>query len=124
MQVPPVLPIDLTAIVAVVMGISIVLIPVAGLTLRFAIKPAVDAIARSFEHQGLEDTVGILERRLGVLERQVESLETTVGRLAEAVEFQNELQAGRVRSSLPAGEPPANPSAGEPSGRESSGSAT
>ena len=99
-----VLPIDLTAIIAIVMGISIVLIPVAGLTLRFAIKPAVEAIAKSFEHHGLEDTVGILERRLGILERQMESMETTVNRLADAVEFQNELQAGRARSSLPSGE--------------------
>lgn len=106
MQVPPVLPIDLTAIVAIVMGISIILIPVAGLTLRFAIKPAVEAIARSFEHRGLEDTVAVLERRLEVLERQVESMDTTVNRLAEAVEFQNELQAGRRQSSLPVGEPP------------------
>lgn len=99
-----VLPIDLTAIVAIVMGVSIVLIPVAGLTLRFAIKPAVEAIARSFEHRGLEDTVGILERRLGILERQMESVETTVNRLAEAVEFQNELQSGRTGSSLPPGQ--------------------
>lgn len=105
MQVPPVLPIDVTAIVALVMGISIILIPVAGLTLRFAIKPAVEAIARSFEHRGLEDTVSVMERRLGILERQMESMETTVNRLADVVEFQNELHAGQPPPSLPPDEP-------------------
>ena len=42
----PVLPIDLTAIVAIVMGMLVVLIPVAGLTARFALKPVVEALAR------------------------------------------------------------------------------
>ena len=40
----PVLPIDLTAIVAVIMGISIVLVPVIGLTARFALKPLVQSM--------------------------------------------------------------------------------
>lgn len=88
-------PVDLTEIVAVVMGVSIVLIPVAGLTLRFAIKPVVEAIGRSLESHGLEDTVGVLERRMEIIERQLESTDTSVARLAEAVEFQKELQAGR-----------------------------
>ena len=35
------LPIDLTEIVAIVLGISIVLVPVIGLTARFALGPAV-----------------------------------------------------------------------------------
>lgn len=93
-------PVDLTEIVAVVMGVSIVLIPVAGLTLRFAIKPVVEAIGRSLESHGLEDTVGVLERRMEILERQLESTDTSVGRLAEAVEFQKELQAGRSSTPL------------------------
>lgn len=101
-----VLPIDLTAIVAIVLGMSVILIPVAGLTLRFAIKPAVEALAKSFEHHGLEDTVAILERRMGLLENQLESVDTTVNRLADAVEFQNELQAGKAKTSLPSGESP------------------
>jgi hypothetical protein len=39
LQGPPILPIDLTALLAVFMGISIVLIPVLGITARFALKP-------------------------------------------------------------------------------------
>ena len=119
---PEILPINVEGIIAIVMGISIVLIPVAGLTLRFAIKPSVEALARAFEHKGLEDTVSILERRMGFLESQMESMEHTVNRLAEAVEFQNELQSGRDRppTSLPPGSPPAGTGT-ESAGRDAPG---
>ena len=36
-------PIDLTALVATILGISIVLVPVIGLTARFALAPTVEA---------------------------------------------------------------------------------
>ena len=99
-----ILPVDLTAVIATIMGISIVLIPVAGLTLRFAIKPFVEAIAQNFERQGLEDTVTIVERRLSLLESRIESMEGTMHRLAEAVEFQNELRSGTPPRVLPTGD--------------------
>jgi hypothetical protein len=96
-----VMPIDLTAIVAIVMVFSCALIPIAGITLRFAIKPAVEALVKAFDNRGLEDTVGVLERRLGLLEHQMDSIDSTVHRLAEALEFQNELQSGRTEEPLP-----------------------
>ena len=97
-----VLPIDLEAIIAIVMGVSIVLIPVAGITARFALKPTVEAFAKLFEHKGLEDTVAILERRMSLLETQMESMDTSLNRIAEAVEFDYELRrGGSVRASLP-----------------------
>lgn len=97
-------PVDLTAIVAIVMVFSCALIPIAGFTLRFAIKPAVEALAKTFENRGLEDTVGVLERRLGLIESQMDSVESSVHRLAEAVEFQNQLRADADPGSLPAPE--------------------
>lgn len=102
-----VLPIDLTAIVAIVMGMLVVLIPVAGLTLRFALKPTVEAIARLFEHKGVEEQVTILERRMSLLEAQMESVESSVGRIADVLEFDRELGRGRPRASLPESEPTA-----------------
>jgi hypothetical protein len=39
-----VLPIDLTALLAIFMGVSIVLVPVIGITARFALKPTVEAL--------------------------------------------------------------------------------
>ena len=89
-----VMPIDLTALLAVFMGISIVLVPVIGITARFALKPTVEALARLFEHRGIEDTVAILERRMALMEQQMESLDASVKRLAEAAEFHQALKSG------------------------------
>lgn len=82
-----VMPIDLTAIISVVMGISIVLIPVIGLTARFALKPTVEALSRIFEGKGRDETLRMLERRVALLEQQVDAVETSVGRLEEASRF-------------------------------------
>jgi len=87
------LPIDLVGLVATIMGISIVLIPVIGLTARFALKPTVEALSKFFEHKGLDDTVHILERRLALMEQQIEAMESSVNRLAEVQEFHRELDA-------------------------------
>jgi hypothetical protein len=89
-----VLPVDLVALVGTIMGISIVLFPVIGLTARFALKPTVEAFGRFFEHKELDESVHILERRMSLLEQQIQSLESTMEHLAEATEFHNALQSG------------------------------
>lgn len=89
-----VLPVDIVALVAVFMGISIVLIPVIGITARFALKPTVEALARLFEHKGLEDTVGVMERRMALLESQMESIDHSVKQISEAVDFHRALASG------------------------------
>lgn len=96
-----VLPIDLTAIIATIMGISIVLIPVAGLTARFAFKPLVESLARMFEHRGMEETLAIAERRIALLEQQVEGLESTVRQIEETQSFDRQLRAGDARPGEP-----------------------
>lgn len=97
-----ILPVDIVALVASVMGISIVLVPVIGLTARFALKPVVEALAKVFESRGLDDTVGVLERRMALMEQQIEAMEGSVRRIAEATEFHRELETG----SVPAASPP------------------
>jgi len=87
-------PIDLAEIVAIVLGISIILIPVLGLTARFALKPTVEALGRFFEAKGTDETLEVLERRIALLEHQIEGLESTVRRLDEAAEFQERLRSG------------------------------
>lgn len=89
-----VLPIDLTAIIAVIMGILVVLIPVAGLTARFALKPVVEALGGFFAAKGQEETVKILERRVAFLEQQLESMEHSLTRLEEVSEFHERLESG------------------------------
>lgn len=89
-----VMPVDLVGLLAVFMGISIVLVPVIGITARFALKPTVEALARLFESRGVEDNVAILERRMALLEQQMESLDGSVKQLAEVADFHRQLGAG------------------------------
>ncbi len=90
-----ILPVDLTSVIAVIMGISIILIPVIGLTARFALKPTVEALSRIMESRGAAEATQILERRTALLETQIETLEASLKRLEERSRFDAELQAGR-----------------------------
>lgn len=87
-------PVDLVGLVATIMGISIVLIPVIGVTARFALKPTVEALSKLFEHKGLDETVGIMDRRMALMEQQIESMEHSVRRLTEVAEFHQQLRSG------------------------------
>lgn len=89
-----VMPIDLTSIIATVMGISIVLIPVIGLTARFALKPVVEALARVMEARGTNESLQMVDRRIALLESQMESMETTLKRLDETSAFDAQLRSG------------------------------
>lgn len=89
-----VMPVDLTALIASVMGISIVLIPVIGLTARFALKPTVEALGRFFESKGAEDSLRLVERRLDLMEQHMELLQNSMDRIADAAEFDAKLQRG------------------------------
>jgi hypothetical protein len=101
----PVAPIDVVSLVATIMGISVVLIPVIGLTARFALKPTVEALGKFLEGKSSEQVVGILERRVALLEQQVESMESAVQRVEAVAEFHRQLDApGEASSaSLPPG---------------------
>jgi hypothetical protein len=106
-----ILPIDLTALVATILGISIVLIPVIGLTARFALKPTVDALGRVLEHKGLDDTINILERRLELQEHLIDSLQASVQQIEEASDT-HAVQERSSQGALPSG----GPGAGVPDG--------
>jgi hypothetical protein len=87
------LPIDLTSLVAVVLGISIVLIPVIGLTARYALSPTVEAFAKLFETKGNDEAIRILERRMELQEQEIALLSQTIRSLTEAREFERQLGA-------------------------------
>jgi hypothetical protein len=78
------------------LGIMTILIPIAGLTARFALKPIVEAIARMREAQAGISTreVGLLEQRLALLEQQHQALEHEVERIAEIKDFDRQLTSG------------------------------
>jgi sensor histidine kinase YesM len=89
-----VMPVDITEIVAIIMGMSVVLIPVAGITARFALKPLVESLIRVFEVKGMEETLAITERRMALMEQQMEALEQQVHHLEETKRFDRRLEAG------------------------------
>lgn len=89
-----VLPIDLTEIVTMVLAMSVVLIPVAGATARFALKPLVESLGKVNEVRGVEETVAITERRVALLEQQLEALDSTMRRLEAGDAFDRALKSG------------------------------
>ena len=88
-----ILPIDITALVATILGISIVLIPVIGVTARFALKPAVEAVSRLFENRNTHEAIQILERRMELQEHQIEALQNALRSLTEERDFDRQLAA-------------------------------
>lgn len=89
----PVIPIDVTAVVAVVMFSLVILIPIAGITARFALKPIAEAVARVKEAQGSTRELGLLQQRVDLLEQQVGVMESDLHRLREVQEFHARLKS-------------------------------
>ncbi len=87
------MPIDWTGLVAVAGGILIVLVPIIGITARFALKPIVEAIARFREMEGSGQQMEIMQQRLELMEAQLSNMESEVHRLREVSEFQAKLQS-------------------------------
>ena len=87
---------DLTGLVAVTLGCLIVLVPIAGITARFALKPIVESIAKMRELQG--GTTGrelnVLEQRVALLEQQHQALEGSIQRIGELKDFDRQLKSG------------------------------
>ncbi|MEJ2339373.1 MAG: hypothetical protein P8Y15_10805 [Gemmatimonadales bacterium] len=100
------LPIDVTGVIAVVMGMMVVLIPIAGLTARFALKPIAEAVARMRDGQGSDRQLGLIEQRLSLLEQQLTGVELDVRRLEEYSAFDRELGGRAKPEALPAAERP------------------
>jgi hypothetical protein len=84
----------LTGLVAVVLGCLTVLIPIAGLTARFALKPIVESFAKMKEMQGGQQETHHLEQRIAHLEQQYQLLENSVTRIGELKDFDKQLGTG------------------------------
>ncbi len=86
-----ILPIDIVALVSAVLGISIVLVPVIGITARFALSPTVEALSKLFESRSKDESLRILERRMELQEQEITMLTQAVRSLAEGQEFDRAL---------------------------------
>jgi hypothetical protein len=82
---------DIPAIIGVTGGILIVLVPVAGLTARFALKPVIDAFARNLQGRHSNEAVQLVERRLALLEQELTALRTDLQQVGDAKEFYRKL---------------------------------
>jgi DNA-binding transcriptional MerR regulator len=91
---PTVQPVDLVALSAVILGCLSFLIPIAGLTARFAIKPIAEALSHARDSSSDRESVQLLERRLALLEQEVhgvQELRAELARVMEDLEFQKQL---------------------------------
>lgn len=93
-------PVDLTEVIGVTLGMLVVLIPVAGVTLRFAAKPLVDALVQSgllsrTPQSASEGELGRLQRRVLELEQQVAKLKAAEPIAALDAELSSELRRAR-----------------------------
>jgi hypothetical protein len=83
---------DDKAIVVIFVGLSLVL-PVAALSIRIALKPIVESIARLMELRGGQQVSDLLERRVTLLEQEVQVLRAENTRLQEERDFYNQLES-------------------------------
>ncbi len=89
----PVLIEALIPIVAIVMGMLTVLIPITGLTLRFALKPIAESVAKMREAEGAGRELSLVVQRVALLEQQIAGMDTSIERLVEADDFRTRLEA-------------------------------
>ena len=83
---------DLTGLVAVLIFGGAVLAPVLALSVRFALKPVVEAWVRIRQEGGASSKeLAMQERRMALLEQEIHSLQRTVQELADAEDFRRRL---------------------------------
>ena len=86
----------LIPIIAILMLGMAVLIPVAGMTARYALKPILEALAQFKGSQVPDNRVGFLEQRLALLEEQFHAVEREHQRLLDESEFRRELESPKA----------------------------
>ena len=83
---------DLTGLAAVLLMGGAVLVPVVALSVRFALKPVVDAWVRiRQETGGSTREMAMQDRRMALLEQEIQGLQRTVQELADADDFRRRL---------------------------------
>ncbi len=74
--------VDLTLITAIWMGGSVLLVPLAGLTARYGLKPLLDSVARMRAADRSAGNEAELDVRFAAVERRLRDLAQSVDRLA------------------------------------------
>lgn len=86
------MPIDWVALIGVTGAMLVLIIPVLGLTARFALKPIVEAFQMSRgTGPGSAEQLNLLAQQVGAIETRLEAMEHDLQLLAEAREFDEKL---------------------------------
>ena len=102
---------ELIGLSAVVLGGLAILIPVAGITARVALKPIVEAMARYREMKGEDVAVNLLEQRMRLMEEQLPGMDRSLRLLVEDADFRRRLEASAPVSAAALGAGPREPGA-------------
>ena len=87
----------IVGLTAVVMAGLAVLIPIAGFTARFALKPIVEAIAHVRGAEVSDRRTAIMEQRVSLLEEQLHAVGRDHQRLLEENDFRRQLELPEQR---------------------------
>lgn len=93
---------DLEELIAITGGFLVVLIPVAGLTARFALKPLIETVAKVMQARQGNEALQLAERRLAVLEQEMALMRTELQQIGESKEFYRRLAESSTIVETPA----------------------
>lgn len=77
----------LTGVLAVLLGGLVLIIPIAGLTVRFAFRPIIQSWLEIKERQLASPSGDLLQQRVSLLEAEVQQLQHQLQAVSEADEF-------------------------------------
>lgn len=81
---------ELAGVIAVFFGGAILLTPIVALSVRFALKPTMESLAK-IKQTSHPETSTLQDRRISLLEAELENLRNSVQYLAEAEDFRRQL---------------------------------
>lgn len=94
----------LAAVISVLFGGLIVLVPIVALTVRFTLKPMLETWMRV--RQGTPGQEGVLQdRRISLLEAELQGVQATLQSLVEGEEFRRQLLDAGANGRIPGATP-------------------
>ena len=90
----------MAGILAILLAGIIVLVPVFGLMLRFALRPAIEAWMKLRSENAAPEHTQLLSRQISLLESEIQQMQQTLERLVEVQDFQRQLNSDRSAEKL------------------------
>lgn len=87
---------DLEELIAVSGAFLCVLIPIAGLTARFALKPLIETVAKVMQARQGNEALQLVERRMAALEQEMALMRSELKQVGDGREFYRKLAEGPI----------------------------